>query len=239
VSDSKGAGGFFDPPEALPRGQHGLSRDQVQSVQRERVLRAFIELLAEDGYAKLGIARVCERAGVSHTTFYELFSDKEDCMCAAYDRYIEVVRRTARAKGILESKTWRQYVEGALDAYFDVLAADPKVARGFLVEMHDIGARAAARRTQALRGFAERRMLVESKLRKVDPLLKARPFSVHMATIQVQRILALEALEATPEPDFSSLRAELVDWFVTSWYGEEPGGELDASVAPDAGPAGT
>jgi hypothetical protein len=64
-------------------------------------------------------------------------------------------------------------------------------------------------------------MLAERRLRESDPLLAHRPFSVHMATVQVERVLAREALES-PEPDFAQLRDELLEWFVASWYGHEP-----------------
>ena len=211
---------FFEPPEALPRGQHGLSREEVKRVQRERVLRAFTGLLAEHGYAKLRIAWVCEQAGVSHATFYELFEDKEDCGCAAYDRYIQVVWREASIVGVPEAESWRSFIKTSLDVYFDVLAAEPSVARAFNIELGMIGPRAGARQKEALHRFAKARMAAERRLREVDPRLLRRPFSVHLGSIQVQRVLAREALEEESAPDFRELRAELLEWFVASWYGD-------------------
>jgi AcrR family transcriptional regulator len=214
---------YFDPPEALPRGQHGLSREQVQNIQRERLLRSFTELLAERGYAKVRISCVCDRAGVSHTTFYELFRGKEDCVCATYSRFIQVVWQRA-ASGLAQTRTWREFIQTSLDAYFDTLAADPLVARGFHVEMRAFGPEAGRRQERALREFAEGRMLAEQRLRKIDPNLKQRPFSVHIGSVHVVRALAREALESSAKPDFDQLRIDLVDWFVASWYGEEPAG---------------
>jgi AcrR family transcriptional regulator len=228
--------GFFELPEALPRGQHGLSRDQVQTIQRERSLRAVTELLAERGYASVRIADVCERAGISHATFYDLFSGKEDCMCSAYERYLEVVWRTAAAAGARKTKTWREFIQASLDAYFDVLAGDPVVARAFHVEMRAIGPEAGRRQAAALRAFAEDRMRAERRLRKTDPLLKQRPFTVHMGSVQVVRAMAREELEAVAEPDFRQLRADLVEWFVASWYGGKDGHD-PAAVAVLEAPA--
>jgi AcrR family transcriptional regulator len=212
---------FFDLPEALPRGQHGLSRERVEGIQRERLLRAFAEELAEGGYPNVRIARVCMRAGVSHATFYAQFSGKEECVCAAYVRYIEVVTRRAEAIGVQQSRTWREFMRASLDAYFDVLAADPFIARAFHIEMHTIGPNAGRIQRGALQAFAVGRMLEERRLRAGDPLLAQRPFSVHMGTVQVQRALARETLEC-PEPDFARLRDELLDWLVASWYGHGP-----------------
>jgi AcrR family transcriptional regulator len=231
MSDRGHAAVFFELPEALPRGQHGLTREQVRNVQRERLLRAFTELLAEDGYANVRIAWVCERAGVSNATFYELFSSKEECVCAAYERYLEVVWRRAAAAGVAKASTWREFIQTSLDAYFDVLAADPVVARGFHVEMRSIGPEAGRRQAAALHAFAEDRMRGEQRLRKTDPQLKRRPFTVHLGTVQVVRAMAREALEASPSPDFRELRVDLVDWFVASWYGEEPATEREPARA--------
>jgi AcrR family transcriptional regulator len=224
MSEQSHAAVFFELPAALPRGQHGLSRIEVKAIQRERLLRAFTELLAQVGYGQVRVASACERAGVSHATFYDLFGNKEECACASYERYIDVVTRTATAKGMAESESWREFIEISLDAYFDVLAADPFVARGFHLEMYAIGPEAGRRQATALRGFAERRMLNEQRLREHDKLLKERPFSVHLATVHVQRVLAREALEASSRPDFRPLRDELLEWFVASWYapGSEP-----------------
>ena len=222
MTESGPAGVFFDLPEPLPRGQHGLTREQVRGAQRERLLRAFTELLAEVGYERVKVSCVCERAGVSHATFYELFSGKEDCVCAAYERYIEVVWRRAETIDVGGRSTWRSFIEGSLDAYFDVLAADPVVSRGFHVEMHDIGPEAGRRQAASLHRFARVRVGTERELRKRDPLLKTRPFSVHLGSIHVQRVLAREELRSSPRPDLSKLRGELVEWLVDSWYGGEP-----------------
>jgi AcrR family transcriptional regulator len=214
---------FFEVPEVLPRGQHGLSRDEVKRVQRERVLRAFTDLLAEHGYAKLRIAWVCERAGVSHATFYELFGDKEACVCEAYDRYIQVVWREASIIGVPEAESWRSFIKRSLDVYFDVLAAAPNVARAFNMELRMIGPRAGARQKEALHRFAKARMAGERRLRESDPRLLKRPFSAHIGSVQVQRVLAREALEEEDAPQFRKLRAELLEWFVAAWYGDSSG----------------
>ena len=75
VSHEAGAGYvrdgvFFTLPEALPRGRHNLTREQVGDAQRERLLAAVTELLAARGYRGFGVGDVATRAGVSLGTFY-------------------------------------------------------------------------------------------------------------------------------------------------------------------------
>src|SRR3954468_16052406 len=71
--------------ERLPRGRHGLSREQVVGSQRGRIFRAMAETMARKGYATTSVAEVLRAAGVSRETFYEQFSSKEDCFMAAFE----------------------------------------------------------------------------------------------------------------------------------------------------------
>lgn len=58
------------------------SRRQKRDTQRERMLEGMIGVVAERGYAAATIAEVISSAGVSRPTFYEYFSDKNDCFVA-------------------------------------------------------------------------------------------------------------------------------------------------------------
>src|SRR5688500_10815012 len=73
------------PVEQLPRGRHGLSREEVAESQRERMLRAMAEAVSERGYAKTPVAEVLRRAGVSRETFYQHFANKDACFLDAFD----------------------------------------------------------------------------------------------------------------------------------------------------------
>jgi AcrR family transcriptional regulator len=74
-------------PQQLPagRGRHSLSREQVARSQRERMLEAMIDAVAEQGYNATSIVEVARRAGVARKSFYEHFGDKETCFLAAHD----------------------------------------------------------------------------------------------------------------------------------------------------------
>src|SRR6185295_3864410 len=87
-----------DPDRALPRGPHGLSRDEVERSQRRRLLQATTDVVAERGYVKTTVAHILERAGVSRATFYALFADREACFQAAYAANAELVARVMAAE---------------------------------------------------------------------------------------------------------------------------------------------
>jgi AcrR family transcriptional regulator len=78
-----------EDPGALIRGR--------RSTQRERLLASTIAMVGQGGYANVSVSRIIAQAGVSRPTFYEYFSDKEDCFLQAlsevHARLIEQVRR--------------------------------------------------------------------------------------------------------------------------------------------------
>ena len=66
--------------------------------QRERLLEAAVRVVAEKGYAATTVANLTREAGISRTTFYAMFDDKEDCFLAAYDGIADaLVRRISAA----------------------------------------------------------------------------------------------------------------------------------------------
>jgi AcrR family transcriptional regulator len=52
--------------------------------QRDRLVAAMGELTAEVGTAATGVHHVCQRAGVSRRTFYELYTDRDACFVDAH-----------------------------------------------------------------------------------------------------------------------------------------------------------
>ena len=131
-------------PERLPRGRHGLSRDEVVQSQRARMLKALAEAVAENGYAKTSVADVLARAGVSRETFYEQFASKEDCFLQTFDVAGQVL--LARVAGAPGEGTPVERFERLLDAYLETLASEPAYARVYLVDSHAVGPEALRRR---------------------------------------------------------------------------------------------
>ena len=63
----------------------GLPR-RTGADQRARLLDAIVAVVASDGYAASRVGDIAARAGVSRSTFYELFEDKQACFLAAHRR---------------------------------------------------------------------------------------------------------------------------------------------------------
>jgi AcrR family transcriptional regulator len=143
---------------ALPRGPHGLSRDEVRRSQRERLLDAMTEAVAEKGYANIVVADVIERSGVSRATFYQLFRDKNDCFRAAYEAHAELLAQvmTAGLEQLRHSEeTPVAKLDRILGLYLSSLAAAPAVARVFLVEVYAAGPQLIAQRRASQELFVD------------------------------------------------------------------------------------
>ncbi len=151
-------------PRPLPRGPHDLTRDQVEQSQRERLLIAMIDAVAEKGYARTSVADVVSRSGVSRATFYALFEDKAECFRAAYElaaRQVAAVlamgiqERFAGGPGKGKGTSPFQKLEWVLGSYLDILASQPAYAKALLVEVYAAGPQAVRQRQESLEAFVD------------------------------------------------------------------------------------
>jgi AcrR family transcriptional regulator len=148
-----------DIPRRLPRGTHGLDPSLVAASQRTRLLEAVGRAVADKGYAAATIEDIVRGAGVSKKTFYEHFSDKLDCFLAAYeaasDELFEHVR-AAQEGAAGDSDAWLARTRAGIHAYLRWLAAEPALARVFLIEVAAAGPEALERRERLRDRYAER-----------------------------------------------------------------------------------
>lgn len=132
-----------------PRGRHRLPPEVVARSQRERLLEAAVRVVAAKGYGAVTVGDLTKEAGVSRTTFYELFEDKEACFLAAYDNAVEaLVRRTVSAYE--SEQIWPDRAAAGLAALLAALAAEPALARLSLVDIGSAGPAAQRRYRNAV-----------------------------------------------------------------------------------------
>jgi AcrR family transcriptional regulator len=151
-------------PALAPR----LGADDTERGQRARLLAAMAGVVADKGYAAATVADVVREAGVSRTTFYELYASKEQCFLESYrhhvDVLIEAVRTVARDPG-----DWRAELRAGVRAYLRTLAAEPRFARTYLIEIQAAGPAALEVRGEALRRFAKRYAAVARSATSTPP----------------------------------------------------------------------
>ncbi|GAA4911808.1 TetR/AcrR family transcriptional regulator [Actinomycetospora succinea] len=144
------------PAAAGPVGAAG-------SAHRDRLVQAMITLVAERGYAAVTVADVVAAARVSKRTFYQHFSDREDCFLAAYvaaaeqplTRIAEAVAPVVEAAPDAAPPSLADEVTAGTSAYLAALAEQPALTRTLLTEISGLGPRGWRVRREVLNRFAE------------------------------------------------------------------------------------
>jgi AcrR family transcriptional regulator len=111
------------------------------------------EVCAERSYARVSVAEVAKRAGVSSLTFYKQFSGKQDCMLAAHRQLL--VRLLDEVDRIAEEER-TQGARAAIRTALALFAADTPSARLLTVEILAAGPEGAKRHDAMVQAFAGR-----------------------------------------------------------------------------------
>lgn len=141
-------------PSRTRPGGHQLRREVVVHHQRERILTAAVELIAERGYRAVTVAGIVKRAAIARLKFYENFSSKQDCFLAAYDAGLQEATRRVGEACEEHGASFPERVSAGVGALLDYATTDPALARACIIEAPSLGAAMGARREQALAAFA-------------------------------------------------------------------------------------
>lgn len=150
----------------FPSGVRKLPSELIRAVQRERLIVAMLNAAADLGYLETNVQDVIDRAGVSRPTFYEHFSNKEDCFLAAFDTSAERLRKTVHAAARDGGDVWRDRVRSGLQALLRFASHEPDTARTMVVEARAASAAAVRRRVELLDDFAQ---CLDSEARELLP----------------------------------------------------------------------
>ncbi len=117
-------GGAARRGNAATRGSKRVSATAGKAGQRERLIQSMIELCAREGYPNVTVAQVSSRARVSATTFYEQFTDREDCLLAAYGA--AVTRLLQAMPAPTQEGSWKTALERTLTVVLQAIAPTPR-----------------------------------------------------------------------------------------------------------------
>jgi AcrR family transcriptional regulator len=124
-------------------------RGDVAEIQRARMVAAMVEVARERGVARVTIAHVVARSGVSRRTFYELFEDRDECLMAAFD--LALARAAARVLPAHQAGgNWRERIGAGLGALLQFLDEEPDLGALCVVDMLGAGEPALERRAQVM-----------------------------------------------------------------------------------------
>jgi AcrR family transcriptional regulator/DNA-binding MarR family transcriptional regulator len=102
-------------------------------MQRARLLGAAVPVVDELGWSGVSVADIAARARMSRRTFYDLFSNREDCLLAVLDDTVERAERDL-ARADLGTVSWVERVRRGLWTILCFLDRDPVLARVCVVQ---------------------------------------------------------------------------------------------------------
>jgi AcrR family transcriptional regulator len=216
-----------DIPRRLPRGAHGLHRDVVAASQRTRLLEAVGRAVAEKGYARATIDDIVRGAGVSKKTFYDHFGDKLDCFLAAYEAASDELLtrlRDAQATG----DGWLDRTRAGVVAYLRWLAAEPALARVFLIEVAAAGPVAAERRERLRDRYAEVMRELQDDARTEIPALPRLPDEIFHALVAAVDEVVVRRIRESGGADLPDLEPVLLHLQVALLAGPEVAADASA-----------
>jgi AcrR family transcriptional regulator len=178
------------------------TQNALAGAHRLLLIEGFCLAVEERGLAGATIADVVRHARVSKRTFYEHFSDKEDCFVAAYRELSEQTMQ-AIAHVVDLTQPWEVQLASAVRVYLQVLDSRPKLTRAFFLGIQ--------LRREVLERFAELTRGFVSEARKREPWL--RPLTPTMAMAMVGGMNELMLLRVEKQMRM----ADLAETALTLW----------------------
>jgi AcrR family transcriptional regulator len=131
------------------QAHNGPIRAQLADLQRARILSVVFDVATQRGVSNMTVADIVERAGVSRRTFYEVFSDREDCFLAAFDDAVSYASKQVLS-AYESQKGWRERIRAGLVAFLAFLDEQPKIGRLLIVESNAGGLATQGRRSEII-----------------------------------------------------------------------------------------
>jgi AcrR family transcriptional regulator len=158
-----------------------------------------------DGYARANVSAVISEAGVSRPTFYEYFSDKDQCFLAVLadvqQRLVQQIRQAVEAQPPHDAPY------AAIAALIGFASTEPAMARFLTNESVAGGPGALDARDHAI---AEIEVIIEESYERLDCSAGVPDLSSAMMIGGIYRLLASRLRRG--EPNLSALLADLQSW---------------------------
>ena len=199
----------------LPPGRHLVPPDFVSKNQRERMLLATAELVAERGYQKTTIELIAKTARVALSTFYEQFASKEECFLAAFDENVEAAREVLRELLDVE-QPWPDQIAAGLEIMLEMVVTEEARAKLCIVESQAAGRVPLARYQAMLESVAPK--LREG--RELNPRASRLPDGLEVAIAGGLAWLVHQRLVADRAAEVKALLPEMLQVTLTPYLGE-------------------
>jgi AcrR family transcriptional regulator len=193
------------PGQKATRPINTVQQRRRKSTQRERLLTGVVAVANREGYGRVNVSAVIRQAGVSRPTFYEYFTDKDDCFLAALHdiqrRLMDDLHRT------VSGHPTECAMQAAIRTLVEFASTRPAMARFLMSESLAGGARALDVRDD---GIAEIERIIESSYTQLAPTASRADVSPRAVIGGVYRLLGSRLRRG--EPRLSVLLEDLLGW---------------------------
>jgi AcrR family transcriptional regulator len=205
----------YSTQRPLP-GRQPLPREFIARHQRARIISALAEEAAAKGYRAVTVADIVKRAAIARSTFYELFSSKEECFLAA-QRYAmsTALERVVDAAGEIDD--WPQRVRAGLRAFLRYVIDESALARTCMVEALMAGPSSFQYYEESLQAFVSLFKLGRTVSTHGDDL----PEVLEEAIIGGVFWITYQRLILGEEESIEALLPEILEFALTPYLGAE------------------
>ncbi len=130
-----------------------MSAKDRKSTQRERLIEGMLQTAVRYGYAEATVSKTISHAGVSRPTFYDYFTDKDDCFLAVNREIVGPVVEYIRR--VVEEAPPEQAAQTAVRVMVELTHGMPDRARFVASEMMAGGPRALDERDRTVDAIAQ------------------------------------------------------------------------------------
>jgi len=117
------------------------SRAELKEQSRQRLIKAAITVLGEQGMSKLTTGKIARAAGLSQPSFYVHFTDMEDLLSSVADQVVrpvqEVLAKAMSQLGSVSGETKDEAIRAAWSEALDALLEERGVAEVLLAHRRD------------------------------------------------------------------------------------------------------
>ncbi len=197
---------------ASPAGAASNGRPEPRD-ERQLIVAAMVELVAERGYKATTVKQLLERAGVGRAGFRRLFAGKRACFLEAYEELSG--RFSEHVFAAFESEEeWRDGLRAAAYAAASWIDEHPGEARYATIETMAAGEFAVERREATLRRFVDLVDAGRGQLDEPDSVSRAMAEGVvggilGMLTKNLRRGVRARVEEVVPDLMFLAVRPYL------------------------------
>ena len=187
----------------------GSSRALAERNQKERFFAALVATIADKGYEATAVEDLVELSGVSRSSFYRYFADKQQCLLAAIDTLTgPALERWAEGSEAVDDEA---RARASFQALVEAIAAQPAAARMCLVEIYAAGPEAVALLSRILEQLTElaREMFADI------PGHEGMPVEIVRGIVGGVHKAIYKRLQRGQEGELTRLAPELWEWLLS------------------------